>query len=374
MVKARLRELIRKELIQLFRDRRTRWILIVAPLIQLVIFGYVINFDIHKIRMAVYDLSHTRESRELVRSFTGSGIFHPTCWAKDEREVTEELLKGRSDLALIIGPDFARNVRRGASAPIQIVADGTTSNMAAIRLSYAANIVERVNTKFLEERYPVRLMNFGRVEMKLRTWYNPNLYSRHYFVPGIAAFLVMLIALIFTSLSIVREKEAGNMEQLFVTPIKRWEFITGKTLPYAAVAIIQMILVTSIGILWFDLPFPAHPHLLLLGVVLFLLTSLGIGIFISTISSTQQQAIMSAFFFLQPAFLLSGFVFPIANMPQVVQWLTLLNPFRYMLVIIRGLFLKGVGWEVLWPQYLALTAIGLTVFGASVLLFHKRLD
>ncbi|MCX7982622.1 MAG: ABC transporter permease [Syntrophales bacterium] len=374
MVNLRLREFIRKEFIQLLRDRKTRRILVIAPLVQLLIFGYVINFDIYTIRMTVYDLSRSPESRELIRSFTGSGIFHAHRFVERDEDLTEEILKGRSDLAIKIGPDFAREIRRGASAPLQIIADGTVSNMAAIRLSYAAAIVERVNEKFLTERYPLRSMGYGRIEMKLRTWYNPNLYSRHYFVPGIAAFLVMLISLIFTSLSIVREKEAGTIEQLMVTPIKRWEFIAGKTIPYALVAILQMIVVTTFGILWFDLPFPSSPVLLLFAVILFLLTSLGIGIFISTISHTQQQAIMSAFFFLQPAFLLSGYVFPIANMPAAIQWLTLLNPFRYILVIIRGLFLKGVGWEVLWPQYLALAVIGVTVFGASILLFHKKLD
>lgn len=374
MKNSRLKEFIRKELIQLLRDRRTRWILVVAPLIQLVIFGYVINFDIGKIRMTVCDLSRTRESRELIRSFTGSGIFHLSRFTERDDDLTEELLRGRSDLVIKISPDFARNIRRGDPAPVQMIADGTVSNMAAIRLSYAASVVEKVNEKFLVEKYPVKLMSYGRIDLKLRTWYNPNMYSRHYFVPGIAAFIVMLISLVFTSLSIVREKEAGTMEQLMVTPIRRWEFIAGKTFPYAIIAIAQMVIVTSVGILWFDLPFPSHPVLLLFAVVLFLLTSLGIGIFISTVSVTQQQAIMSAFFFLQPAFLLSGFVFPIANMPTFVQWLTLLNPFRYMLVIIRGLFLKGVGWEVLWPQYLALALIGSAVFTASILLFHKRLD
>lgn len=374
MASSRLKEFIRKEFIQLFRDRRTRWILVIAPLIQLLIFGYVINFDINFIRMAVYDVSHTPESRELVRSFTGSKIFQLSRIAERDEDLSEELLTGRSDIAIKIGPEFAEHIRRGNSAPVLILADGTVSNMAAVRLSYAGAIIERVNEKFLGERYPLRQMSYGRIEMKLRTWYNPNLYSRHYFVPGIAAFIVMLISLIFTSLSIVREKEAGTMEQLMVTPIQRWELIAGKTIPYALISVFQMVVVTSFGILWFDIPFPSYPLLLLLAVVLFLLTSLGIGIFISTISSTQQQAIMSAFFFIQPAFLLSGFVFPIANMPQLIQWLTLLNPFRYMLVIIRGLFLKGIGWEVLWPQYLALTVIGVVVFSASVLFFHKRLD
>jgi len=370
----RLRELIRKEFIQLFRDRRTRWILVVAPLIQLLIFGYVINFDIRVVRLAVLDLSHTRESREILSSLTGNGIFIVSMWGEKSENLTDSLLTGRADLAVKIDPDFARRLRRGETAPVQVIADGTVSNIAAVRLSYIAAIIKRLNEKFLAEKYPLPLMRFGRLEAKLRTWYNPNLYSRYYFVPGIAAFLVMIIALIFTSLAIVREKESGTMEQILVTPIRRWEFILGKTLPYAVVAIVQMVIVTSFGVVWFQLPLPSSSILLLFAVILFLLTSLGIGIFISTVSRTQQQAIMSAFFFLQPAFLLSGFVFPIANMPILIQWLTLLNPFRYILVIIRGLFLKGVGWEVLWPQYLALAILGSVVFVSSVLLFHKRLE
>ncbi|HOU78132.1 MAG TPA: ABC transporter permease, partial [Syntrophales bacterium] len=238
---------------------------------------------------------------------------------------------------------------------------------------YVMTVMERLNRQFLKDLYPVH-MTYGRTDGRLRTWYNPNLYSRHFFVPGIVAFIVMLISLLFTSMAVIKEKEGGTMEQLVVTPMKPWEFIMGKTIPYIVISLIQMTFVLVFAVYWFELPIRGSLPLFFLAIGLFLMSTMGIGLFISTISATQQQAMMTTFFFIQPSFLLSGFVFPIANMPTAVQWLTYLNPFRYILVIIRGIFLKGVGLDVLWPQYAALTILGLAVFTAAVLRFHKRLD
>lgn len=369
----RVRELVRKEFIQLFRDRRNRAVLVIAPLVQILIFGYVVNFDIRTIRLALLDLSVTRESRMITDAFVGGGTFKITHHPKDTRELEDLLMRGAVDLGIRIDPQLSQKIRHGETAEIQIHADGTISNMAAIRVSYVMTVLERINRQFLRELYPFK-MTYGQIDNRLRTWYNPNLYSQYFFVPGIVAFTIMLISLLFTSMAVIKEKEAGTMEQLIVTPMKPYELILGKTIPYIIVSLIQMILVTAFAVLWFELPVSGSLPLFFLANCLFLMSTMGIGLFISTIAATKQQAVMTTFFFIQPSFLLSGFVFPIANMPVLVQWLTLLNPFRYILVIIRGIFLKGVGLEVLWPQFLALTVLGLVVFSAAVLRFHKRLD
>jgi len=373
MCRLRIRELVRKEFIQIFRDKRNRPILIVAPLIQILIFGYVVNFDINIIHVALLDQSRTLESRKIVDAFSANHLFQIDNIVHNSQEMEEILIRGKADIGLKIGPDLARKIRRGETAEVQILADGTVSNMAAIRVSYVMTVMERLNRQFLQDRFPAQL-SYGRIDGRLCTWYNPNLYSRHFFVPGIVAFIVMLISLLFTSMAVIKEKEGGTMEQLIVTPMKPYELIMGKTIPYIVISLIQMAGVLLFAVYLFDLPIRGSLSLFFLAICLFLMSTLGIGLFISTISATQQQAMMSTFFFLQPSFLLSGFVFPIANMPVVVQWLTYLNPFRYILVIIRGIFLKGVGMDVLWPQYLSLTILGLAVFTAAVLRFHKRLD
>lgn len=369
----RIRELVRKEFIQLFRDERNRRILFIAPLVQLLIFGYVVNFDIRTVNVALLDLSQTRESRMIGDTFRAGGTFRFTHHARDARELEELLMDGQVDLGLRIGPDLSEKIRRGETSEIQVLVDGTVSNMAAIRVSYVLTVLELLNRQFLRELYPFQ-MTYGQIDYRLRTWYNPNLYSQNFFVPGIVAFTIMLSSLLFTSMAVIKEKEAGTMEQLIVTPLKPYELIMGKTIPFILISLLQMILITLFAIWWFELPMNGSVTLFFLANCLFLMSTMGIGLFISTVSATQQQAMMTNFFFIQPSFLLSGFVFPIANMPVVVQWLTLLNPFRYILVIIRGIFLKGVGLHVLWPQYLALTVLGIVVFSAAVLRFHKRLD
>lgn len=369
----RIREMVRKEFIQLLRDRRNRGILIIAPMIQILVFGYVVNFDISLIRMAVLDLSSSRESRIVMDAFTTGGIFQISHTTRDPKVIDELLIRGKAEIAVKIPPDFSARIRQGRTAEIQVLVDGTVSNMAAVRLSYVVTVLERLNRRFMEELYPFRL-TYGGIDYRLRPWYNPNLYSRHFFVPGIIAFVVMLISLLFTSMAVIREKEGGTMEQLIVTPLKPYELILGKTVPFILISLVQVAFVTGFALYWFELPFAGSIFLFSLGICLFLMSTMGIGLFISTISSTRQQAMMTTFFFVQPAFLLSGFVFPIANMPALVQGLTYLNPFRYILVIIRGIFLKGVGMEVLWSQYLALALLGTAVFTAAVLRFKKRLD
>jgi ABC-2 type transport system permease protein len=369
----RIREMVRKEFIQLFRDKRSRPILVITPLIQLLVFGYVVNYDIRDIRVALIDQSLTRESRLLTDSFSAGRIFRITHLPADDREMESLFLSGSVDLGIKIPPDFSSRIRRGDTAEVQILADGGMSNMASVRIAYTTMVIDRFNGEMIKELYG-RELKYGKIDGRIRTWYNPNLDSQHFFVPGIVAFVVMLISLLMTSIAIIKEREAGTMEQLIVTPLKPIELIIGKTIPYTIIAIGQMAMVTVFAIFWFDIPLAGSPPALFLAVCLFLLSTLGIGLFISTVSKTQQQAMMTTFFFILPFFMLSGFVFPIANMPTVVQWLTYLNPLRYFLVIIRGIFLKGVGLQVLWPQYVALTVLGIVVFAGAVGRFRKRLD
>ncbi|MEN6638614.1 MAG: ABC transporter permease [Smithella sp.] len=369
----RIRELVRKEFIQLFSDKRNRAMMFVFPFIQLMIFGYVVNYDISNIRVAVLDYSKTYESRRLAESFTGSRIFHITHHAATERQLEQLLLQGKIDMGIKLGRDFASVIRKGQTASIQILVDGSMSNMATMRVAYTASVLDKFNREELRALY-LRQMRYGKVDARIRTWYNPNLDSQYFFVPGIVAVLVMVTAFILTAIAIIREKEDGTMEQLIVTPLKSHELIIGKTIPYVIISLAQMSAVIVLAIYWFKIPLEGSILLLFFATCLFLLSTLGIGLFISTISSTKQQAMMTSFFFIMPFFMLSGFVFPIANMPQVVQWLTFLNPLRFFLVILRGIFLKGVGLDVLWPQYLALAVLGTMVFSGAIGRFKKRLD
>jgi ABC-2 type transport system permease protein len=369
----RIRELVRKEFIQLFRDKKNRKLLIIAPFVQLLIFGYVLSTEVKDVRVGVVDQARTRESRLFMDALNANRTFRITYDAHHPRELEELLLKRQVDLAVKIGPEFSERIKRGDSAPVQILADGSMSNMASLRIAYTSLVIEGFNQRMIEERYKQRL-DYGKIDARIRTWYNPNLDSRNYFVPGIVAILIMILSLLLTSMAIIREKEAGTIEQLIVTPLSPIELIVGKILPYIIITQTLMIMVIAFAIIWFSLPLKGNFLLLVFAACLFLLSMLGIGLFISTISATQQQAMMTTFFFILPIFMFSGFVFPIASMPTAIQWLTYLNPLRYFLVIIRGVFLKGVGMAILWPQFLVMMVLGLIVFISAVRRFRKRLD
>ncbi|MBN2418766.1 MAG: ABC transporter permease [Deltaproteobacteria bacterium] len=370
---AGVKELIRKEFIQLFREKKNRPLLFVAPILQIIIFGYVVNTDVKDIKVAVYDQSSTRESRMLIQDMAASNTFRVLFHPGSDNELHELLLKRKAHVAVKINPDFSEQIKKGKTANVQIFVDGSMSNIAATRTAYVMSVINTFNKKLLKERF-ARDIKYGRIDARIRTWYNPNLYSSYFFVPGIVAFLVMLISLLFTSLAIIREKEAGTMEQLIVTPVTPVEFIAGKTVPYAIISLSQIIVVIVIALFWFGIPLEGSLIILFTGVFLFLMSTLGIGLFISAISSTQQQAMMTTFFFILPFFMLSGLIFPIVNMPHVIQWLTLLNPLRYFLVIIRGVFLKGAGLGVLWPQFVGLSVLGIIVFAGAMGFFRKRMD
>ena len=369
----RVRELVRKEFIQLFRDKKNRPLLFVAPLIQLLLFGYVVSMDIRTITVGFLYQSKSTESRRLISAFGANRTFQVIYSTERPRDIEDRLLRRKLDLAIKIPPDFAPKIRKGKTADVQILADGSMSNMAGVRIAYAGVIIDTFNQSLIKELHPFE-MTYPRVDERVRTWYNPNLYSQNFFVPGIVAFLIMILTLLLTSMAIIKEKEAGTMEQLIVTPIRPFELILGKTIPYIIISLVQMAAVTVFAVFWFEIPLVGSIVLLFFSSCLFLLSTLGIGLFISTISKTQQQAMMTTFFFLLPFFMLSGFVFPIANMPMVVQWLTFLNPLRFFLVVVRGIFLKGVGFSVLWHQLLAMGIIGVLVFAGAVARFKKRLD
>ncbi|MBW2064377.1 MAG: ABC transporter permease [Deltaproteobacteria bacterium] len=369
----RVRELVRKELIQLFRDKKNRPLLVIAPFVQLLIFGYVVTTDVRDVRVGVLDYSHSIESRRLLDALDANKTFRITRHVGDSEALEEILLKRQVDIALKIPPDFSRRIREKDSAEIQVLVDGTMSNMALVRIAYTVQILNTLNQQFIQELY-ARKLEYGKVDTRLRTWYNPNLESRNFYVPAIVAVLVMILSLLLTSMAIIREKEKGTIEQLIVTPLGRGEFVLGKTVPYVIIALGQMVMVTVFAVFWFSIPFRGNIALIFLGTCLFLLSTLGIGLFISTISSTQQQAMMTTFFFLMPFFMFSGFVFPIANMPVLVRWIAYVNPLMYFLVIVRGVFLKGVGLGVLWPQFLAMTVIGVAVFCGALNRFRKTLD
>jgi len=364
---------VRKEFIQLFRDKKTRPLLIISPLIQLIVFGYVVTTDVREIKVALMDQCKSPESRQLLDSFDANRTFRIIYYSEDPRELEDLLLRRKVDMVVKIPPDFSSIIRKGQTAPIQILVDGSMSNMASVRIAYSLTLLERFNINFIYELYG-RKMEYRSIDARIRTWYNPNLESRNFYVPGIVAFLIMLLTLLFTSMAIIREKESGTMEQLIVTPLRPFELVLGKTLPYIIIAQSQMIMVTGLAVYWFDVPLRGSLVLLFVATSLFLLSTLGIGLVISIVSSTKQQAVMTTFFFAMPFFMLSGFVFPIANMPTLVQWFTYINPLRYMLIIIRGIFLKGVGLNVLWPQFLAMTILGSVVFFGAVNRFKKRLD
>jgi ABC-2 type transport system permease protein len=369
----RVRELVRKEFIQLFRDRNNRPLLVIAPLIQMILFGYVVTTDVRDIRIAVIDRSHTPESRRLIDAFDGNATFRVTHVIEDPQALDRLLLQRRVDLGLQLPPDFGARLRDGRTTEVQILVDGSMSNMAAVRIAYSASVLDAFNTQLLRELHRRRI-DFGEIDGRVRTWYNPNLDSQYYYVPGIVAFLIMLLSLLFTSMAVVREKEAGTMEQLIVTPLTAAEFILGKTIPFILIAQAQMAMVVLFARLWFRIPMAGSAVLLMAASSVFLLSTLGTGLLISTVSHTQQQAMMTNFFFIVPFFMLSGFVFPIANMPALVQWLTHANPLSHFLVIIRGVFLKGVGFAILWPQFLELALLGGLVFAAAVGRFRKRID
>ena len=372
----RIKTILIKEFLQIFRDPRMRFTIFVPPVIQVLIFGYAATMDITHVPTAVYDQDNTKQSREVIRDFTYSKYFDVNYYLYEEGQVRDII--NHSDVIAVLKIDrhFTRDLIGNRSAELQLILDGTDSNAAQIVLGYSGQIIADYNYKALKERAVTLLPpgeTVGSVDLRERRWFNENLESRNYYLPGVIALIVTIMSLLLSSMAIVREKEIGTMEQLIVSPIKPVELILGKISPFVVIACVQVTMITLVGVLWFKVPIRGSLPLLFGCTLIYLLTSLGCGLLISTICSTQQEAMMSVFLFFFPASLLSGFAYPIANMPRIIQYITYINPLRYYLVILRYIFLKGVGVGILWDQILPLLIIGLSVISFSVLRFRKQL-
>jgi ABC-2 type transport system permease protein len=354
-------------------------IIFVSPLIQLFLFGYAVNTDVREIRTVVCDQSYTSISRGLTDAFQASGYFRIVQRMGDPREAEPLIDKGEAQVILVIPQDFSRDLRKGRTADLQLIVEGTDSIVASNAVSYGNMIIAAHLQKFAQPLPTINMVTqtsgrLPQVKPEVRVWFNADLKSRNFFVPGVIALLLTLVSLILTSFSIVREWEIGTMEQLIVTPLRPTELIVGKTLPFFLVGMIDLTLIFLVGTLWFQIPFRGNIVLLAFSAVLYLINALSVGILISTISRTQQQALMGVIFFFMPAMLFSGFVFPIYNIPLVMRWIAYINPLTYFLVIVRGIFLKGVGITILWPQLLFLAVTGPILLEISIKRFYKQLD
>jgi ABC-2 type transport system permease protein len=375
---ARLKQMLIKEFIQVFRDKRTRFVLFGPPIIQMLVFGYAATFEIHHVPTVVLDLDHSQESRELISRFSSSPYFDVQRQLTDYRQIGDLIDQGKATIGLQINAGFAQNLRKGRTAPLQVIVDATNSNTALIASGYITQIALGFARDYQKDRIyrisPQLMEEIPSVELAPRPWYNPDLRSRWFFVPGVIGSLTLVLVVVLTAFAVVREREIGTLEQIMVTPIRPAEFILGKTLPFFLIGLLDVSLIATVGTLWFQVPFRGRILVLFVGAILFLLCMLGVGLLISTVSSTQQQAMVTSFFFIMPAITFSGFGFPISTMPQWLQYLTYLSPLRYFLVVLRGTYLKGVGMDILWPQMLAMAGLGISLLMMAVLRFHKALD
>jgi drug efflux transport system permease protein len=368
----RVLHLMRKELLELRQDPRLFGVVIFAPIIQLAVLGYAATTDVQDIPIVIVDADRSTHSRELVHRFEASANFKIVGMLGSTDGIDRWLDRGEAWMAISIPPDFGRRIASGQSTTLQIVADGTDSNSTGVAMGYAQTLIGGYTQDQIAQVSPAAAG--GLVRSEIRIWFNSRLESRDFMIPGIVALLLLVVTTNLSAMAIVREKEIGTLEQLNVTPLARWELIVGKLLPYAMIGIIDVVLVLIVAIYWFEVPMRGSIALLFGMSVIYLMSTLGLGLFISSISNTQQQAMMTTtFFFLTPMIYLSGFIFPIENMPVWIQPVTYLIPLRYFLVIVRGIFLKGVGLETFWPQALALFAWGAVVLTLATLRSSKRL-
>jgi len=377
-----------KEAKQLQRDPRLFPILFIAPIVQLILLGYGATLDLKNLSIAVWDQNRTAESRSYLRSFTTADYFVIREYVANYREAIDRIDDGRARILLVLPPDFGQRLKGGRSTAVQVIVDGSDSNTALIGLNY----INKITQAFSSDIRVARIDPFGRpvpadlsreaapsrerlgtIDARTRVWYNPELLSKNYMVPGVIAVILIVVTSMMTALAIVKEKEIGTIEQLLVTPLRPAELMIGKLLPFVVIGFIDIGVVLLAGVLWFDVPIHGHIPLLFALSTIYILTTLGLGLFVSTISKTQNQAQITVFFLMFPMMILSGFAFPIANMPLFFQDLSYLSPVRYFLVIIRGIFLKGSGLDVLWPQVLPLAGLALLIFTVSVLRFRRTL-
>jgi ABC-2 type transport system permease protein len=368
----RTRFLIWKEFLELRRDPRLIAVVVVAPILQLIMLGYAATTDVRNVPVVIADADRSPASQRLIDQFESSRYFAITRVVTTVDEVGSDLDRGDAWMALAIPAGYGQRLGAGQPQTVQVLADGSDSNSATVALGYATSLVAGYARQLLAARAPAAAG--AGLEPRIRIWFNPDLDSRLFMVPGVLALLLLVVTAILSSMAIVREREMGTLEQLNVTPLGRAELIAGKLVPYAAIGLLDAAIAIAIAILWFEVPLRGSLLLLAGLTVVYLLTTLGLGLFVSTISSTQQQAMMTAmFFFLMPMIYLSGFVFPIANMPAALQPFAYAIPLSYYLVIVRGIFLKGIGLSTIWPQALALTAWGLGILALAAARSRKRI-
>ena len=377
MKNSRLTSLIRKEFIQIIRDPRTLVLVLVIPIMQLFLLGNAATNDVRNVSMAVFDQDRGPAARELLDSYRAADYFHLAFDVDSEKELGNLIDSGEARVGLVIPPDYTNQLKGGGSAEVLFILDGSDPTVASTALSAAQLIGQEHATKVLEERL-VRSAKSGAlsppVEVRSQVWYNPDMISSYYMIPGVIAMILFTLTSILTATSIVRERERGTIEQLIVTPIRSWELILGKIIPYVLLAFLNMLEVLAIGHFWFGVPVRGNIFLILVLSGLFLLTSLGIGLLASTMASTQQEAMLVVWMLLLPSLFLSGFFFPLEAMPEVLQWISYLIPLRYYLIIIRSLMLKDVGAYALRTEIIALTIFGVALMTAASLRFRKRLD
>lgn len=368
----RIWEVFRKEMTQILRSKRSFRVIIITPILQLFIYGYVVTTDVNHVATIVLDESRTQESRNLMEKFSAGGFFNIGYYASSPGEIDDALDRGKATIALVIPPDFARDLVGGDQAHVQLVVDGTNSNTATLALSYAMNILSQESLKIAVRRRPTIAAGQGMIEPRARVWYNPELRSLLYMVPGVICMLLLQLLVPMTAMNIVKEKENGTIEQLIVTPVHSFELIVGKIIPFILVGYLSVGVIILTATFWYGIPIKGNLAELLLFSGIFIVAMLGVGLLISATSETQQQAMLSGQFFIIPNMLLSGFMFPISSMPPAMQAITTVVPLRYFLVIVRSIFLKGTGLGVLWPQVAALVGFAGLFLTLAILVLRKQ--
>ncbi len=377
MFNTRLFSLIRKEFIQIGRDPRTLMLVLVIPVMQLFLLGYAANNDVRNMPLAVFDQDRGPQARALLDAYRAADYFRLAFDVNSEDELRDLIDRGLARVGLIIPPDYGQQLTGGGVAHVAFILDGSDPTVASTALSAARFIGQAHATDILAEQVAARGLNLKLqppVEVHTQVWYNPDLVTAHFMIPGVIGMILYAITSILTATTIVRERERGTIEQLIVTPIRSWELVVGKISPYVLLALLNTAEVLAIGAWWFGVPVRGD-LLLITGVsTLFLMSSLGIGLLASTIANTQQEAMLTVWMTLLPGIFLSGFFFPLEAMPKVLQWISYVMPLRYYLVIIRALLLKGVGFAAIQNDVLALAIFGVVILGAAALRFRKRLD
>lgn len=365
----RILALTLKEFLALLKDKRSRFVIIIPPLIQLLVFGYAATFDLKHVPFAVFNEDRGVAARELVAAFSGSPSFAQVAQLGQEGEIAPVIDRKQVLMVIRIGQDFSADLLSGQPAKLQVIVDGRNSNTAQLVVSYARSIVNQFNREWILQQGGTP----PSAHVEMRAWFNPNLESRWFFLPGIVGLLTLLVTMLVTALSVAREREQGTFDQLLVTPLRPVEILIGKALPGFLIGLTEATLITLVAVFWFHIPLLGSLLTLYTGVLLFLMSAVGIGLMISSLAVTQQQGLLGAFFFMVPAIILSGFATPIANMPEAVQHLTLLNPMRYFLIVLRGVFLEGTPFHLFIHHFLAMAAIGVTTLTIATLMFRHRM-